>query len=314
LLLGLAPLSFAQPADEPPPSSGELVLPPTAPPAPEVQPPVPPPVSASPSPEHAPGAVQPPPADEAPRPYSLGATLSSSILSETNSTSFVAAPLIEGAYAVHARILLDLKLGFAWLLDNQGLGESTFRASNPQLAGRYHLQAGAWEYELGLGVTAPLAEVPLGTDGRLYESLYNRTLAIWGMWNQWLWLTGRMAVPASFRVSYTLPGGQVLVLQQADALVLGVTGNASGTDVVAQAALEAQLPIGSRFTLCPRLQTVLLPSAGIDRWQSAAALRATVATTVGRFFAGVLVNLDEPLAALGGGARWGFHFGKEIDR
>jgi hypothetical protein len=319
LLLGLVRISFAQPADEranaqegPPP---EATQPPEAPP-PEAGPPDAPAARApaSPSPEPPIVAAQPSaPASGAARPYSLGATLSSSLLSETNSTSFVTSPLIEGAYALHARVLLDLKLGFAWLLDNQGLGESTFRAGNPQLTGHYHDSAGPWHYDVGLGVTAPLAEVPLGSDGRLYESLYNRTLAMWGMWNQWLWLAGRMAVPAMFRVSYTLPGGEVLVLQQADALVFGVTGNASGTHFVAQLAFEAQIPVGSRFTICPRLQTVLLPSAGIDRWQSAAALRGAFATSVGRFFAGFLVNLDEPLGALGGGARWGFHLGKEID-
>jgi hypothetical protein len=321
LLLGLGPASYAQPAAEPtnaeaapapeaapPPEAtppAEATPPPVAPPAvgPSTRPPEPPVVAAQPA----------EPARETTRPYSLGATLSSSLLSETNSTSFVTAPLIEGAYAVRARVLLDLKLGFAWLVDNQGLGESTFRAGNPQLAGHYHDQAGPWQYDVGLGVTAPLADVPLGPDGRLYESLYNRTLAMWGMWNQWLWLVGRMAVPAMFRVSYGLPGGQVLVLQQSDALVVGVTGNASGTDFVAQAAFEAQIPIGSRFTICARLQTVLLPSASIDRWQSAAALRGTVATSVGRFFAGVLFNLDEPLGALAGGARWGFHLGKEVD-
>ena len=336
LLLGFSPVSLAQPADAPPRAEAAT---PAAPPADEAPPPGdlpppgylpppgnPPPGNAwqtnTPSPaesQDAPPAVpvvtaQPPaPASKAPRPYSLGATLSSSIHSETGSTSWVTSPLVTGAYAVHSQVVVDLALGFGWLVDNQGLGESTFRAGNPQLAGHYHTDLGPWRVEAGLGVTAPLAHVPLGPDGRLYESLYNRTLAMWGMWNQWLWLTDRMAAPAIFRASYAFPSGTVLVVQQADALVFGVVGNARGTDFVGQLAFEAQMPISSIVTLCPRLQTVLLPQASLDRWQSAAGLRATFQTGVGRFFASFLVALDEPIAAQRGLDRWGFHLGKEID-
>jgi hypothetical protein len=225
----------------------------------------------------------------------------------------VTSPLIEGDYAVYRHLLVDLTLGFGWMIDNQGLGASTFRAGNPMLSGYYRDEAGPWRFHMGIGVTAPLAHVPLGPDGRLYESIYNRTLASGGMWNQWLWSPDRMAVPLWLGSSHTFAGGQVVVAELDAALVFGATNGASGTDVVDQAALEAHFPLGSMFTLCPRLQTVLLPQASFDRWQSAAALRGVFATQAGRFFAGVLLNLDEPLGALGGGARWGFHLGKEID-
>jgi len=204
-------------------------------------------------------------------------------------------------------------MGFGWLLDNQGLGESTFRAGNPELSAYYHASTGAWRFLAGLGVTAPLAHTTLGPDGRLYAILYNQSMATWGLWNQWLWLTDRMAVPASLRTSYTLPGGQVLALEAAAATVFGVRSRASGTDLLGQVALDARIPIGSMFTLCPRLQTVLLPAASFDRLQSAASLRGVFATRAGRFFAGVLVNLDEPLGIWGGLQRWGLHLGKEID-
>jgi len=261
------------------------------------------------------------------RRYSLGATLSNSIATEDNSTSWVSSPLLEGAYAVHRRILVSLALGFGWLVDNQGLGESTFRAGNPQLSGHYHAPYGSWNFDIELGVTAPLAHVPLGLDGRLYAQLYNRTLAMGGMWNQWLWLTDHMAVPAMLRASYTLPHGEVLVLEVAEAMVIGVRGSnqtpyflrfresgiSLGPDMLNQVALEARIPIGPRFVLVPRVQTVQLPRASIDGRQSAAALRGILVTKHGRFFLGVLVNLDEPIAAQGGIERWGFHLGKEID-
>jgi hypothetical protein len=239
--------------------------------------------------------------------------LASSFSRQANSTSVVFSPLLEGAYAVHPNVVLDLTWGFGWLVDNQGLGESTFRAGNPQLAGYFRASAGAWRFFVGRGVTAPIAHVPLGLDGRLYESLYNQAMAMWGMWNPWLWSVDRLAVPAIFRVSYTFPGGQVLAMEEADAAVFGVRGNAQGTDFFGQVAFEARFPIGSNFALCPRFQTVLLPSTSIDRLQSAAGLRGTYQTRAGRFFAGLLVDLDEPLGVFGGLQRWGFHLGKEID-
>jgi hypothetical protein len=320
LLLGFSPVSFAQPADAAPPPG---YTPAPANPAPIASPanqpypadlygpaPEAPPVSAPPASNV---AVVSAPAPENRRPYSLGVTLANSMASETNSTSFVTSPLLEGAYAVHRHVLVDLTLGFGWMIDNQGLGESTFRAGNPMLSGYYRDEAGPWRFQLGIGVTAPLAHVSLGPDGRLYESLYNRTLAAWGMWNQWLWLTDRMAMPLTLRAGYTFPCGTELAVEVADAWVFGVRGEASGTDLIVQEAIEVRIPIGLLFTLTPRFQTVLLPSASMDRWQSAAGLRGTLATKAGRFFAGFLVNLDEPLVAAGSGARWGFQLGKEVD-
>jgi hypothetical protein len=256
-------------------------------------------------------SAQPGPA--APRPYSLAASLSTSILSETNSTSVVTAPLLEGAYAILPSVLVDLTLGFGWLVDNQGLGESTFRAGNPQLSMFYREGLGPWLLRGSLGVTAPLARVPLGPDGRLYESIYNRTLATWGMWNQWLWARDRMAAPLALRADYAFPGGQVLTAEAGLAFLFGVAGGARSNDLVAQMALEALLPLTPSFALCPRLQTVVLSRDSIDRWQSAAGLRGVLSTSAGRFFVMALLNLDEPLGALGGGARWGLHLGKELD-
>jgi hypothetical protein len=57
---------------------------------------------------------------------------------------------------------------------------------------------------------------------------------------------------------------------------------------------------------------VLLPEVSIDRVQTAASLRVVVATRSGRFFAGMLANIDEPIAAQHGIDRWGFHLGREI--
>lgn len=245
--------------------------------------------------------------------YSWGAALAGGVESAGASTSVVTAPVLEGSYVAHRFILLHLTLGFGFLVDNQGLGESTFRFGNPQASAHYRTDRGRWRIAAGLGVTGPLAHVELGPDGRLQATVYNRSLAMGGMWNQWLWYADRMAVPAIFRVSYHLPSGVTLVVQHADAILLGVRGENTGTHFVGQLAFEAQFPLRPTFTLTPRLQTVLLPAAGIDRWQTAAALRGTLKTKVGSFFVGCLVSLDEPIAAQPGVARWGFHLGKEIE-
>ena len=225
----------------------------------------------------------------------------------------VLSPLLEAAYAFHPHFLLDLAWGFGWLIDSQGLGESTARVGNPQLFALFRSETGPWRFRAGLGVTAPLAHIPLSPDGRLYAFPYNQTMAMWGMWNLWLWSPDRMAVPSMFRVSYTFPGGLAFAFEEANAVVLGVRGDASGTEAIDQFALEAQIPIGSIFVLRPRVQAVLLPSTSVDRWQSAAGLRGTIQTKAGRFFAGFLLNLDEPLGIWGGLRRWGIHIGKEID-
>jgi len=251
--------------------------------------------------------------DEAPRSYSLGATLATSYESEPGSTSIVMSPLLEGALVVHPLVLLDLTWGFGWMVDGQGLGDSTARVGNPMLSGFFRANTGPWRVRAGLGVTAPLAHFPLSPDGRLYAFVYNQTLAMWGMWNEWLWTTDRMAVPAMGRVGYALSGGTVLVAEAALAPVIGVRATARGTEVLGQFAVEARLPVGATVDLCPRLQTVLLPSTSVDRFQSAAGLRLTLQTQRGRYFAALLLNLDEPLGVFGGLERWGFHFGKELD-
>ena len=162
-------------------------------------------------------------------------------------------------------------------------------------------------------MTAPLAHYPLGPDGRLYAFVYNQTLASWGMWNQWLWTTDRLAVPVTGHADYVLSSGHVLTAEAAVAPVVGVRSGATGTDVVGQIAVEARLRLGTSFALCPRLQAVLLPSTSIDRLQTAFGLRGILETPFGNYFAGLLFNLDEPLGVFGGLGRWGLHLGKEID-
>ena len=258
-----------------------------------------------------PGTQAATPARKEPR-VSIGGDLAASFENEVGSTSYILAPVLEGAFAIHPRFLLDLSWGAALMIDNQGLGEATGRLGNPLLSGIRRMQQGAWRVRGGIGVTAPVAHYPLGYDGRLYQFVYNQTLAMWGLWNQWLWLPDRMAVPATGAFEYTLPHGQALVIEAGGSPLIGVRRE-SGVTLVAQLATEVRLPLGYDFTFSPRLQVVLLPSTSTDRLQSALGFRLSYATSAGNFFVGSLVNLDRPLGVFGGLERWGFHVGKEID-
>jgi hypothetical protein len=266
-------------------------------------------MAGQPSPESAPAAPDGFPYGR----FAFGAVLGSSVVSEPESTSVLLSPLLEGTLAFDRTVLLRATWGFTWVVDGQGLGESTARSANPMLSGVYRVGKGRWRIRAELGVTAPAAHVPLGTDGRLYAFSYNQTMALWGMWNQWLWTPDRMAIPLHATVGYTLGDGHWLVVEAAQATLIGVRGSASGNSSVGQVALEAQLSVAPSLTLCPRWQTVLLPSGGVDVWQSAVAVRMGLATGAGTFFVGVLVNLDEPVGIFGGTGRWGLHLGKEID-
>ncbi len=257
--------------------------------------------------------AQAPPVAPVPRRFYYGAILTTAGESETGSTTVVFAPLLECAYAVHPNVLIDLAWGGGLAVDNQGLGESTTRTGNPQLSGHFRFHTGSWRFRAGLGVTAPLAHIPLGSNGRLYAFLYNQAMAMWGMWNLWFWSPDYMAVPIMGSATYALPDHHLLVIEAAVTPSIGVRGNSNSSQTLGQIAVEARLAMGDSFALCPRLQTVLLPSTSYDRWQSAVGLRATFATKAGRLFAGILINLDQPLGVFGGLERWGLQLGKEID-
>ena len=85
-------------------------------------------------------AAQPAPsAPRSPARFTFGATLGTTVESEPGSTSVVFSPLLEGAYEMFPAVLLDLAWGFGWLVDNEGIGESTARAGNPTLSGFYRI-------------------------------------------------------------------------------------------------------------------------------------------------------------------------------
>jgi hypothetical protein len=241
--------------------------------------------------------------------FSVGATLGAAAVSETNATSVLLAPILDASATFHRMFALRATWGFAWEIDGQG---STLRSGNPMLAGVFRMDDRRWRLRAELGVTAPAAHVPLGEDGRTVAFTYNQTMAMWGMWNQWLWETDHMAVPVSATFAYAFDEHWIVV-DAAEATLVGVRGGASGTHIVGQIGLEARLTIDSRLTLCPRWQTVRLPSGDLDGWQSAVGLRVRLETSKGTYFAGMLLNLDEPLGILGGLQRWGIQLGKEID-
>ena len=251
-------------------------------------------------------------APAAPPRYSGAATLAVSRSSQTNSSLTVGTPVLRGLVSVRPHILAEIDWGFALMLDSEW---SAFaRSGNPWAKGWYRGERGRLHWYAGVGITAPLASVNISPDGRNQRALYNQSAAAWGLWDDWRWTPGRMAVPVPAALSYAFSPRVIATVEAALAPVFGVWNGASGTDLLGQLALGARLLLSRDLWLCPRLQAVLLPSASVDQLQTAAGLRLEWTPRLGRFFLGALVNLDEPLGVFGRGTRnWGIHLGKELD-
>jgi len=244
--------------------------------------------------------------------FSAAATLAVTHQSETNSSLTVATPVLRGLFRIRPEFLVELDWGFALMLDSQV--SASARPGNPWVKGWYRDEHGPLQWYAGVGVTAPLASVSIGPDGRIERALYNQSAAAWGLWDDWRWTPDRMAVPILGALSYTLSPRVIATAEAAVAPVMAVRNGESGTDVLAQVAVGARLLLLHDFWLCPRVQAVLLPSASVDRMQTAAGLRVEWTPRFGRFFVGALVNLDEPLGVFGRGTQtWGIHLGKELD-
>jgi hypothetical protein len=242
----------------------------------------------------------------------VAATLAASYQSETNSSLTVGTPVLRGLFRIRPHFLAELDWGFALLLDSEV--SVSARPGNLWLKGWYRGELGPLSWYAGVGVTAPLASVNIGPDGRIERALYNQSAAAWGLWDDWRWTPGRMAVPIPAALSYALSPRVVATAEAALAPVFGVSNREHGTELLAQFAVGTRLLLLHDFWLCPRLQAVLLPSASVDPLQTAAGLRVEWTPRFGRFFVGALVNLDEPLGVFGRGTQsWGIHLGKELD-
>jgi hypothetical protein len=270
------------------------------------------------TPAPAPGSAPPSAEAEAARPeaesrFAFGALLGFTHISETNSSLSVSNPVLQGRVVLGRGILADVDAGFIVARDSDA--GFTARTGNPWIKGWYRHEFGGVLMQGGLGVTIPLATVTLGPDGRLQRALYKHSEALWGMADIWRWSPGRLSVPMVVEATLPASQGQIYSAQLAMAPMTGMRSGESGTD------LCAQLLVGGRFMLVPtfwmgaRLQGVLLPSASIDRLQTAVAFRFEWTPRFGRFFLEGLMNLDEPVGVSGRGTgAWGIFLGKELAR
>ena len=220
--------------------------------------------------------------------------------------------MLRGLFSIKPHILAEIDWGFALMLDSES---SAFaRSGNPWAKGWYRGERGRLRWYAGAGITAPLASVIISPDGRNQRALYNQSAAAWGLWDDWRWTPGRMAVPIPAALSFAFSPRVIATAEAALAPVFGVRNGEHGTDLLAQLAVGARFLLPHDLWLCPRLQAVLLPSTSVDQLQTAAGLRVEWAPRFGRFFVGALVNLDEPLGVFGRGTQsWGIHLGKELD-
>jgi hypothetical protein len=235
-------------------------------------------------------------------------------VSENGSSTTVATPILQAFITLRPDAVIEAEWPLALLLDSEGLGSTVARSGNPHIGAWYRRTRESIRWRIGMAITAPFATVNLGYDGRLQRQLYNQGAAAWGMWNDWRWAAGRMAIPFSGSLSYDLDGEAALIADATVGPIVGVRSGENGTDLLAQVAVGIRVRVASRLWITPSVQTVLLPSVSVDRWQTAALLRAEWASAIGRLFLGILVNLDEPLGVFGRGTQaWGIHLGKELD-
>jgi hypothetical protein len=243
--------------------------------------------------------------------FSFGALLALTYQSETSSSSqTVVTPLLQGRFDITPQIAADLEWGFAAKWDSQA---SSARSGNPWIKGWYRGEWDRLSWRVGAGVTLPLAAVNIGPDGRIQRALYNLSAGAWGLWDDWRWTPGRMAVPVLATLLYQSIPQVALTGEFGLAPVIGVRNGEGGTDLLVQLAVGARFGIVPNLFICPRLQGVVLPSASVDRLQTAAGLRVEWTPARRRFFLDALVNLDEPLGVFGRGTQsWGIHLGKEL--
>lgn len=264
----------------------------------------------APAPEPAPMEIPDP---EAGSRFAFGAVLGFTHISEENSSLTVSNPLLQGRVVLWNHFLADVDWGFILARDSDA-GFSA-RTGNPWIKAWYRRAFGGWQLQGGVGISIPLATTTLGPDGRLQRALYNHSAALWGMADMWRWSPGRLAVPIVMEATRRLSMGQIYSAQLAVAPMTGVRAGEKGTDVVSQLAVTGRFMLVPTFWMAVRLQEVLLPSASVDRWQMAAALRFEWTPRLGRFFLEGLMNLDEPVGVLGRGTgSWGIFLGKELAR
>jgi hypothetical protein len=245
--------------------------------------------------------------------FAFGAVIGFTHISEASSSLSISNPLLQGRVAFRRDILADVDWGFVVARDSDA-GFSA-RTGNPWIKGWYRRELDGLQLQGGLGITIPLATVNLGADGRLQRALYNHSAALWGMADIWRWSPGRLAVPIVMEAVYPASVGQIYSAQLALAPMTGVRSGEKGTDVCGQLAVSGRFMLTPTFWMGVRLQEVLLPSASVDRLQSAVALRFEWTPRLGRFFLEGLMNLDEPVGVFGRGTgTWGIFLGKELAR
>ena len=245
---------------------------------------------------------------------SLGAALALSHVSESGSSTSLAAALLQGSFALRPNAGIEVEWPLALLLDSEGLASVTARSGNPHVGVWYRRAKSPTRWRVGIAATAPLATVNLGDDGRLQRQLYNQGAAAWGMWDAWRWGAGRVAIPLAGSLSYDLDDHVALLADVSAGPSFGVRTGENGTDLLAQIAAGIRVEVADSFALTPSVQTVLLPSASVDRLQTSGLLRADWPSHIGRLYLKILINLDEPLGVFGRGTQaWGLHVGKELD-
>lgn len=235
----------------------------------------------------------------------LSAEFASTYKSEEHDSLWVISPLFGGIYRFKS-MAVALDWGFASLLSmaEKGEDESTFRPGNPRVSALYFNEFGNTYWRLGLGITAPLASIDVGPEGRLQSATYNYAMGMRGEWDAWLWAPWRMSVEIPFKAGVELGKFWRLEGEASAAVLVPAKSHQGDSRVFLQIAGEAGYQINP-VELGTRIQAVFMP--GVESDQAQFSFVPKVSLQMGAFFAflGVTANLDDPLGGELGMDRWG---------
>jgi hypothetical protein len=260
--------------------------------------------------------------DQKPREPSggLGVTVGFFTKSDGYGSSSGLLPAVAGWMAIGGGWQLDLDwaVGFRNFWPEWGdTGSNTLVVADPQLTLLHTIEGGRTSIHYGLGVAAPIYDIPAENDRHFWDisTTYELISAMEGRWNHWRWMPEHftIVVPVSARMvaeNHVLVGGGTSL---ACSIPTGDYKN-DRADIYWQLAGE----VGFRWDTVEtgmRLRAVTEPVKTGDKLQVSIGPFVRLDLEGGYLKADFLLNLDSPYGVFGSGGDdvWGLFLGGGVD-
>ncbi len=225
---------------------------------------------------------------------------------------FIWPTLMGATFQLLPALVLEAQFGFTYgTISSTAANENCFRATNGLLAAYYALNAGAFNILLGGGLTLPFASYPDDlTDIVSAGIVHERSAAMWGYWNIWMWEISRFSLVLSARAKARF--GKLEIGGETDfGLGFDTAENSSrDTLVTFQLALYAAFWVMEKLLLGMRLQTVAGIGQNDDDVQFTMMPFAQLNLGAAFVFSYLTLNLNHPAGfAFDRDRVWAFHAG-----